>query len=151
MIIFGTKAKYKTIGKGVFYCPHCQTERNYERKQGKNYFALYFIPIIPMGDIGEFIECQRCGRTYSPDVLKFKPSVPPQTDAARMLNDIKAKLDRGMSVEYVVSELTVQGLDRDIAQNMVTMVIGDKRKECPGCGLTYAASVGRCTECGTAL
>lgn len=151
MIIFGTRARYKTIKTGTFFCPHCQKERHYDHKQGKTYFALYFIPILPIGDAGEFIECQHCGRTYSLEVLNFKPTMPPQNDVARMLNDIKAKLERGMSVEYVIGDLTLQGLDRDIAGNMVKMVTGDRLKECPKCKLTYSASVYRCPDCGMAL
>lgn len=151
MIIFGTRAKTKTVGEGEFFCPHCHKERQYERKAMRNHFALYFIPLFPIGETSEFIECQRCHRTYGLDVLNFHPAAPPQNDAARMLNNIKAKLEKGQSVEYVVGDLTMEGLDRDIAGNMVTMVTGGRVKTCSGCGLTYAASVQRCRECGTAL
>ena len=150
MIIFGTKAKYKTIGSGQFFCPHCQKTRNYEHKHAKNYFSLYFIPIIPLNDIGDFIECQSCRMTYKQEVLDFKPSKP-QPDAARMLNAIKANLEKGRSIEYVISDLTAEGLDRDIAGNMVTMVIGDSRVVCPECDLTYAASVKSCPDCQAML
>ena len=44
-----------------------------------------------------------------------------------MLNGIKSNLERGRSIEYVISDLTADGLDRDIAANMVTMVIGNNR------------------------
>jgi zinc-ribbon family len=151
MIIFGTRRRYKTIGDGQFFCPHCQTTRDYERKQGKNYFALYFIPLIPMGDAGEFIECQTCHRSYAPEVLKFKPSMPNSADTAKMLNTVKTRLDKGYSVEYVVRDLTADGLDRDIANNIVNMAIGAARKTCPKCGLMYAASVAMCPDDKVAL
>ncbi|MDX1991622.1 MAG: zinc-ribbon domain-containing protein [bacterium] len=151
MIIFGTRARFKTVGEGQFFCPHCQTTRNYERKQGKNYFAVYFIPLIPMGDIGEFIECQTCHRTYASDVLKFKPSTPNMGDSAKLLNTVKSRLERGYSVEYVVRDLTAEGLDREIANNVVNMAVGTARKTCPVCGLTYAASVQDCPDDKVAL
>lgn len=146
MIIFGTKAKTKTVGKGKFNCPHCQREREYERRKAKRYFSIYFIPLIPMDDIGEFIECQTCHRSYSPEVLKYKPSKP-QSDTARVLNIVKDRLDRGFPIEYVISDLTQEGFDRDIAKNMITMAGGLGRKTCPKCELTYADSVERCPDC----
>lgn len=151
MIIFGTRTRFKTVGDGQFFCPHCQTTRQYERKQGKNYFALYFIPLIPIGEAGEFIECQTCHRTYAPDVLRFRPSMPNTGDTAKLLNTIKSRLERGYSVEYIVRDLTADGLDREIAQNVVTMAIGTNRRTCPTCGLTYAASVAMCPDDNIAL
>ena len=146
MIIFGTKAKTKAIGKGKFNCPHCQREREYERKKAKRYFSLYFIPLIPMDDIGEFIECQTCHRSFALEVLDYRPSKP-QNDTARLLNTVKSRLERGYPIEYVISDLTADGLDREIAENMIMMTIGDNRKSCPKCELTYAGVLEKCTDC----
>lgn len=150
MIIFGTRAKYRTVGTGQFHCLHCMRTRDYERKQAKTYFALYFIPIFPLSDGGEFIECTTCRRTYALDVLNYKPSKP-QPDVAQVLNAVKDKLDRGMPVEYVISDLTLEGFDRDVAGNMITMAAGEARRICPKCELTYAASVVICPDCKLAL
>ena len=146
MIIFGTKAKTKSVGKGKFNCPHCQREREYERKKAKRYFSLYFIPLIPMDDIGEFIECQTCHRSFALEVLNYKPSKP-QNDMARLLNTVKSRLDRGYPIEYVISDLTADGLDREIAENVIKMTVGDTHKTCPKCELTYASSLNTCTDC----
>lgn len=150
MIIFGTKAKTKTIDQGEFYCPHCAHERHYERKQVKNYFSLYFIPVVPIGDGGEIIECQTCGRSYAPAVLERKLSKP-QPDVARLLNSVRARLEKGQPVEYVIGDLTSEGYDRDVAQNMVNMAVGESRVQCPQCELTYAASVSTCPVCKVAV
>ena len=150
MIIFGTKARYKTVDSGEFFCPSCQKTRQYERKQGKNYFSLYFVPVIPMGDAGEFIECQTCGRSYHPDVLKQRLSKP-QPDVARLLNTVKSRLENGYPVEYMIRDLTDDGLDRDVALNTVQMAIGSQRRQCPNCDLTYAVSVQRCADCDRTL
>lgn len=150
MIIFGTKAKYKTIKQGEFFCPHCQQERPYDHKQGKNYFSLYFVPIFPISDGNEFIECQRCGRSYGLEVLDYKPSAP-RPDAARFLQQIKTNLDRGYAIEYIVAELTRDGMDRDIATQMVDKLLHGRTRECPNCGLTYASDVKVCWDCSTML
>ncbi len=150
MIIFGTRARHKTVDTGEFFCLHCQQTRAYEHKQGKNYFALYFIPLFPIGEAGEFIECQKCHRSYGLEVLNFKPSKP-QSDVARTLNTVKKRLESGYSIEYLVREMTVEGFDREIAENMVKIAIGDKRKACPNCDLTYVDTVKLCRECGVWL
>jgi len=103
-----------------------------------------------MNDIGEIVECTSCGMTYRPAVLTQKLSKP-QPDAARYLNSIKERLDKGFPVEYVISDLTLDGLDRDVATNMVNMMLGGKTRQCPQCQLTYAASVSLCRECNIAL
>jgi hypothetical protein len=150
MIIFGTKAKYRAVGSGQFFCPHCQKTRQYEHKRAKTYFAVYFIPIFPISDGGEFVECQTCRMTYNTEVLNFKTS-PPQPDVARMLNTVKMRLEKAQPVEYIVSDLTQEGLDRDIANNVINMAIGQNRAVCPQCELTYASSITTCPNCRVAL
>jgi hypothetical protein len=150
MIIFGTKPRMKTIGSGSFYCPRCQTNRQYELKQGKNYFTLYFVPIFPMGDLGEFVECQTCHMTFKSDVLKLKPPTP-KADLASMLNAVKSNLEGGQPVEYILRDLVAAGLERDITLNVVKSAIGDQRRQCPNCGLSYTANVNSCSECNTPL
>ena len=150
MIIFGTGPKYKTVGKGHFYCPHCQTERTYERKQGKQYISLYFIPLIPLGDLGEIIECQTCGRAFSPAVLEGEAPEEPLT-LAEMINRAGDLLRDGKPVEYFLRDLTAAGLDRDVARGIIREHIGPDRRTCPACELTYAATVTRCTVCNQPL
>lgn len=150
IFIFGTRPKQEVVGKGEFFCPRCQTERHYERKKIKNYFSVYFIPVLPIGDSGEIIECTHCGYSFAPEVLDRKLSKP-MPDVVRYLNTVKAKLERGFSVEYVVSDLTAEGLDRDVADNLITMAVGEERKHCPQCELTYAPGLEMCPECHVPL
>jgi hypothetical protein len=149
-IIFGTKVKTEIVGEGEFFCPSCQTQRKYVRKRGKNYFSLYFIALFPLSEAGEFIECQHCGRSYNPDVLKQKLSKP-QPDVARLLNSVKSRLENGYPVEYMIRDLTDDGIDLEVARNIVHMAIGDKRKICPQCELTYAPNVLGCADCDRTL
>ena len=77
--------------------------------------------------------------------MNFKPSKP-QADVARALTMIKTKLEGGYPIEYVVSDLTLQNYDRDVANNMVTMAVGAGRKVCPKCSLTYADTIELCPD-----
>lgn len=146
MIIFGTRNRFKTIGSGQFYCPHCQAQRTYEHKQAKRYFTLYFVPLIPMGDLGEFVECQTCHITYKTDVLSIEPP-PKPVSAIELLNSVKSRLLKGDPVEYVVRDLTAAGIERDVANNLVSSSIGAARKICRNCNLSYASDVTVCQEC----
>lgn len=146
MIIFGTSNKMKTTGSGEFYCPNCRTTRAYERKQAKRYFSLYFIPLIPMGDAGEFVQCQTCHLTFRPEVLDVKPPAP-KTDLAGLINSAKARLEGGYPVEYFVRDLNAQGIERDMAWTIVNAAVGTERHTCPNCDLTYARTVAVCREC----
>lgn len=149
-IVFGTRVKTEVVGEGEFFCPSCQKQRKYLRKKGKNYFALYFVPLIPMGEASEIIECQHCGRSYNPDVLKQKLSKP-HPEVARLLNTVKSRLTNGYPVEYMVRDLTDDGVDLDVARNIVDMAIGKERKRCPDCELTYAPNVLACADCDRTL
>jgi transcription elongation factor Elf1 len=150
MIIFGTSNRFKTVQSGTFYCPHCQTTRNYELKQGKRYFSLYFVPLIPMGDLGQFVECQTCHLTFHPDILNLKQPAPKLT-LADQLNAVKGRLLDGAPVEYVVRDLNSAGLDRDVALNLVNASVGSGRKFCRNCNLSYAPNIASCAECGGTL
>lgn len=150
MIIFGNRFKTKVVGNGEFFCPACQKERRYDRLEGRNYFALYFIALFPVGDATEIIECQSCGRSFNLDVLKQKLSRP-QPDVARLLNTVRKRLESGYPVEYMIRDLTDDGLDRDVALNTVNIAVTEARKQCPDCRLTYAASMRACADCGRAL
>lgn len=146
MIIFGTRNKLTTVGSGSFYCPHCQAQRNYEKKQGKRYFALYFVPLIPMGDLGMFVECMTCHMTFDEAVLNAKAPAKP-VSAVELLNSVKSRLLDGDPVEYVVRDLTAAGIERDIALSLIDSTIGTGRRYCKACNLSYANTIDRCQEC----
>ncbi len=150
MIIFGTRHKFKTIDRGEFYCPHCRTKRPYERKEARPYFALYFIPVFPIGHGSEVIECMTCGTLFAPDALNAAPPQAPP-DLAALINSIGRQLAGGTPVEFVVRALTGRGLDYDMARAIVERELGATRRTCPACNLTYAPGVETCTECGGAL
>jgi transcription elongation factor Elf1 len=150
VIIFGTRVRHKVIGEGQFFCPKCQARRAYKHKRASRYFALYFVPLIPMGQLGEFVECQACGTAFEPGVLQMKAPVQPrpaQGGLAQMLNTLQTRLDGGTPVEFLLRDLTAAGLDRDVALEMIAKHLSDGRKTCSTCGLTYAATATTCAEC----
>lgn len=151
MIIFGSRVRYKVLGEGQFFCPHCRAQRTYTHKKASRYFTLYFLPLIPMGQLGEFVQCQTCNMAFKPDVLQpgfQRQAQQKPADLAKQLNTLSERLAAGTPVEYLVRDLTASGVDRDVAVGMVESSLGAARKFCDSCGLTYAANVERCAGCG---
>lgn len=67
MLIYGYRNKEIEKGTGMFDCPQCREQRVYKRKHLVRYFTLFFIPLFPLGKVGEYLECQTCNITFSPD------------------------------------------------------------------------------------
>lgn len=74
-IIFGTRGVTYTRERGSFYCPSCSTRQAFVRKGVRRFFTLFFIPVLPLDLLGEYIECQRCRETFKKEVLSYDPEV----------------------------------------------------------------------------
>lgn len=69
MIIFGTKSTRKKLDHGTFGCPQCRQDRDFKKLRAKQWFHLYFIPIIPLKEYPPYVECQSCNATFVEGVL----------------------------------------------------------------------------------
>ena len=74
-IIFGTRGITSTKGQGRFTCPGCGPNSSYELKSVRRFFTLYFIPLIPLDSLGEYIECNHCQATFNENVLSYRPTL----------------------------------------------------------------------------
>lgn len=92
IIIYGTRGIAWTKGRGQFNCPGCATERAYVHKRVRRFFTLYFIPLIPLDLIGEYVECRTCERTWDEAVLQYRP----QLEAASVEAQFQAAMKRVM-------------------------------------------------------
>ena len=79
MIIYGWRTRESTLGEGAFDCPRCRTQQSCRHVAMNRWFTLYFIPVIPLGRIGEQVECLGCYSRYSPDVMVGQPNQNPIT------------------------------------------------------------------------
>ena len=72
LVLFGTQDRRKVVGDGQFTCPKCGVKREYEVISIKEWFTLFFIPILPTANNEgreEFVECKTCKKAYDTDVL----------------------------------------------------------------------------------
>jgi uncharacterized tellurite resistance protein B-like protein len=79
-IIFGTRGIRSTKQEGQFYCPQCDAQTNFKQKKVTRFFTLYFIPLIPLGNQGSYVECQSCRNTFVDRVLEMNQETIDITD-----------------------------------------------------------------------
>ena len=65
-VIFGTRTREKMIRTEQFYCSKCATQRDGKLKQIGKWFTLFCIPIFQYENVGKYLECEVCHRSYKP-------------------------------------------------------------------------------------
>lgn len=73
MIIWGSRTIKRTPDAGQFHCPHCSSQQPYKHEKFGRWFTLYFIPVIPLGSVGEQITCSTCAKSWNMTVLANDP------------------------------------------------------------------------------
>ncbi len=79
LVIWGFRVRGRMVGSGTFFCPSCGGDRPYVHKQARRWFTLFFIPLIPLKEMGEYVECQTCRATFQPSVLQLPTTAGLQT------------------------------------------------------------------------
>lgn len=74
MIIWGTRGLTSTVEQGSFNCPRCGPDKRFSVKTVNRWFTLYFIPIIPLGEAGRFLECGNCAGTFDEAARNHDPA-----------------------------------------------------------------------------
>lgn len=69
MIIFGLRVRYRITGSSAFFCPNCGGDREARHGSARRWFTLFFIPVIPLNVVAEFVQCGTCQHRYEPSVL----------------------------------------------------------------------------------
>jgi len=98
ILIWGFKARYKTLETGRFFCPHEGGDRGYRRVEARKWFTLFFLPLIPLKVLGESVECESCERSYNESVLTMPT-------AAQMRDNLADAMRQA-----VVSMITADGV-----------------------------------------
>lgn len=80
MILIGTMEWASTRLKGMFVCPNCATNQAFRLRASRPFLTLYFIPVLPIGGLSEYVQCSHCRNSFETLVLsnRMLPS-----DAAR--------------------------------------------------------------------
>ena len=82
LLIFGIRVRLSSVDEGDLFCPHCGGDRRYVRRRARRWFTLFFLPLIPLNVVGEFLECATCHSRYDEAIL----TVPTTASMATMLD-----------------------------------------------------------------
>jgi uncharacterized tellurite resistance protein B-like protein len=121
-IIFGTRGVTMNKGEGQFHCPTCGPMA-YKHKGVRCFFTLYFIPLIPLHQLGEYVECQQCQGTYQVDILNYDPGSAEQNFEAMFVVAMKQVMIAMLLADGVIDDNEVKELQatfQDLAGVEVT-------------------------------
>ncbi|MAR09629.1 MAG: hypothetical protein CL681_06605 [Blastopirellula sp.] len=129
MIIWGSTNLTSTTGSSTFHCPECDMPQNGNLKQVRNYFTLYFIPLIPLDIAGTYVECTACGAMYDDAILDYDPEKNRQELYTQMLRVmVMAALSDGIvddgeraEIQKQYMELAGLPVPGDILQDEINM------------------------------
>jgi hypothetical protein len=147
MIIWGSTGREVQVGQGQFYCPQCQSQQHFFHNRLARYFTLYFIPLFPIGNHGEFIVCGGCGGQFSMDVLQYKPP----SSSERLAHALRADLDAGMPLHMAQQKLLSGGMAQADAEQFIAWAAEEPTRHCARCNFRYRHTVGACMNCGGRL
>jgi len=109
-IIFGTRGVTTTPDRGTFHCPQCATQRQYATKRVRRFFTLYFIPLIPLDQVAQYVECEGCRGTFNMSVLSFDPQAQHEAFMAEFQIAVRDVLVQTMLADGDISPKEVEAI-----------------------------------------
>lgn len=122
--IAGTKGETTTAGTGTFYCQNCQMESEYYHEQVHEKATVFFIPIVNLRLLGEYIECQSCANTYEMEILDYDPEQKKKEIEAIYLVGIKKVMTTMMLADGKIDE-NEKSMMKDIYKNITDLALSD--------------------------
>lgn len=111
MILFGNnKGLAKSIRKGDFHCPNCDSTQNFDMKRVRRYVTFYQVPIVPLEQLGDYVECLACRDTYKPKVLESQVNLDPAEFEAEYHAAIKEVMIRMVLADGKIKDAEVEML-----------------------------------------
>jgi zinc-ribbon family len=118
MVILGSIEKQRQISEGQFFCQKCNNISPFKRQRASSYFTFFFIPLIKIKTLADYVECQVCKSYYGPKILE-----PGSQQLLKMEAISKYSLKRGSSLDDVKVQLIEAGADEEIAEKIIERVM----------------------------
>ena len=120
MIIWGTRGLTSTIEEGAFHCPRCGPDKPFRIVAVNRWFTLYFIPIIPCGEAGRYLECRGCAGTFDQAAKNHDPTA----EQARFRSVLGAAMLRAM-VALAKADGRTDHRELEVIANVLTQISGE--------------------------
>ena len=122
--IAGTRGVTTTVSKGEFFCPECNAHTQYHHDQVHEKATVFFIPVINLKLLGEYIECQNCVNTYKMEILDYDPEQEQKEIEAIYLVGIKKVMTMMMLADGKIDE-NEKSMMKDIYKNITDLALSD--------------------------
>ncbi len=99
MQLLGSGTRTRTLGSGTFRCPRERSARRYELKAVRRWAQLSRLSVVPLGELGRYVECRSCGSTFDPGVLAHHGDAPVEDVLTRILRRATATLLPGTPLD----------------------------------------------------
>ena len=93
-IMWGSRGVTTTPDRGVFICPQCSEMRQYKYKRVRRFGTLYMVPLLPMGDAFEYVECSVCKVQFKSEALGRLSATSDKGIGGARTNEEAAERDR---------------------------------------------------------
>lgn len=113
LIPFGIRVVTTDCESGQFFCGFCRGTRQYVRKVVSRHFTVFFIRIYHIDDVGQYVECQDCNKTFKPEAIHWNPIKQAQSDYHR---SIKHVMLRALQLDGVFGEAEIEKVSRTFAK-----------------------------------
>ena len=124
MLVFGTKGMEKDRGRGVFHCPQCRLDRPYIHKELVRKGHVFFVPVVELGSVAEFVECQHCGSQFTMEVLNLPTQASMEQRLGITVRSAIAGMIRADSLETVAEKQA----GRYVLQGLIGEAISDSEQ-----------------------
>lgn len=149
LVIIGIQAVTRTTGTGMFHCPECDARRPFARKRVQRRFTLFFVSMLPLDALGEYVECQHCRGTFRTSVLDRDPA---DADGERLTAEFRPAMLRIMLLMMLEDgrverseQQMILDLNRKLTGRSVPLDVIDGHLDAvragPGTAADYAASI----------
>ena len=115
MIIWGSRGITSVLETRDFNCPQCGRLQPGRLKQVRNFFTLYFIPLIPLDVAGKYVECAACSGSFAEEILDYDPEKEKQESLTQMLR---------VMVMAALADGEVDDAERNEIQNQYMEIAG---------------------------
>lgn len=69
ILIGGLKVRLKQVDVRTFACPRCGVDRSGRLMQARRWLTFFFVPLIPLKVLGNFVQCGHCDGQFDEAVL----------------------------------------------------------------------------------
>ncbi len=126
MLIIGSTQLTYTKNRGSFHCPRCNQEQPFRHRRKREFLTLYFIPVLPLQLVSEFVECGTCRSTFDLQIASMSAGEIRASQRQNALEMIRRVLVVIVAADDQVSENELSAVTHFARQYELPVVSADQ-------------------------